>query len=106
VDVCVTGVALQTGKPRFHKSLYQAQYLDRLKERLADIALATSAAPTYFKAARLENSEAIIDGGICANNSAIVAIVDAMGFERPSLTHGKRPTSIKDVWLMSIGTGE
>ena len=105
VDVCITGVSLQTGRPRFHKSSYQNTYLERREERLADIALATSAAPTYFKAARLKHTETMVDGGLCANNPALVAIVDALGFERSSLTRGKRPDGIKDVWLLSIGTG-
>jgi len=105
-DVCITGVSLGLGKPRLHKSLYQTRYLDRQKERLADIALATSAAPTYFKAHRLRYSENIIDGGIFANNPAIVGIVDAIAFERPSKTRGKRTQKTSEVWLMSVGTGE
>ena len=105
-DVCITGVALQSGRPRFHKSLYQAANIGREKESLADIAMATSAAPTYFKAHNLKFSEKIIDGGICANNPSIVAIVDALNFERPSMTHGVKPAGLSDIVLVSIGTGE
>jgi patatin-like phospholipase/acyl hydrolase len=106
VDVCITGVVLQTGKPRFYKSLYQNRNIARQGERLADIAMATSAAPTYFKAHNLKSSEKIIDGGICANNPAIVAIVDAINFDRPSITNNARTKNISDVMLVSIGTGE
>jgi uncharacterized protein len=105
-DVCITGVALQSGKPRFHKSRYQARSIGRQKEKLLDIALATSAAPTYFKAHNLKSSEKIIDGGICANNPSIVAIVDALNFERPSMTSGAQATSLSDIVLVSVGTGE
>src|ERR1700687_5637555 len=41
-DVCIPGVVLRTGKPRFYKSLYQAANIGRQKEKLVDIALATS----------------------------------------------------------------
>src|SRR5215510_12553610 len=38
-DVCVTSVALQTGKPRFYKSGYLARNQGRIDEKLSDIAL-------------------------------------------------------------------
>lgn len=47
------------------------------------VARATSAAPTYFEPARLENGKsgdyfALIDGGVYANNPALCALVEAM----------------------------
>lgn len=105
-DVCITGVALQNGKPRFYKSLYQAANIGRQKEKLVDIALGTSAAPTYFEAHNLKYSDRIIDGGICANNPSVVALVDALNFERPSISNGVIARSITDIAMISIGTGE
>ncbi len=105
-DVCITGVALRTGKPRFYKSLYQAANIGRQKEKLVDIALATSAAPTYFAAHDLKFSERIIDGGICANNPSVVAIVDAINFERPSLVSNAIARALADIVMISVGTGE
>jgi patatin-like phospholipase/acyl hydrolase len=105
-DVCITGVALQTGKPRFHKSLYRAVYIGRIKERLRDIALATSAAPTYFEAHSLTHSDRIIDGGVCANNPAVIAIVDALNFERASMRGAEPARIMDDIVMMSVGTGE
>jgi uncharacterized protein len=105
-DVCITGVALPTGRPRFYKSLYQAINIRRRQEKLADIAIGTSAAPTYFKAHDLAFTKGMIDGGICANNPSVVAIVDALRFERPSLPNNVKANTLSDLVMVSIGTGE
>jgi patatin-like phospholipase/acyl hydrolase len=52
------------------------------------IALATSAAPTYFPAYRGIDSLRLIDGGVWANNPTVVAIVEAystLGVNLPSI---------------------
>lgn len=67
--VLITSVNLDNAKPRFHKSDYFQRNTERTNEKLKDIAMATSAAPTYFKAKTtgLKHSHGLIDGGICAN---------------------------------------
>ncbi len=106
-DVCITGVALNNAKPRFHKTDYLARNRARLDEKLIDVALATSAAPTYFKAHTMVHSTSIIDGGVCANNPALVAIVDSLQFERPSKRGTPQAQDLKnDLVMLSIGTGE
>jgi uncharacterized protein len=47
------------------------------RERAVNVALATAAAPTYFRAHVMPNGAALIDGGIWANNPAGVAAVEA-----------------------------
>jgi patatin-like phospholipase/acyl hydrolase len=59
------------------------------------VALATSAAPTYFPACREVDGLRLIDGGVWANNPAMVAIIEAVG------TLGVRVDGIR---LLSIGT--
>jgi uncharacterized protein len=66
--------------------------------KLAAVGRATSAAPTYFPPAQIENragqSFAMIDGGVFANNPALCAIVEAI-----HLYHSRK------LLVVSIGTG-
>lgn len=62
--------------------LFRTPHLPHLKrdwrERAVDVALATTAAPTYFPAMSLRGAR-LIDGGILANNPAMVAVAEAVG---------------------------
>ena len=82
---------------RLHKSKYFGSNTTRLDEKLVDIALATSAAPTYFPSHDLKHSHALVDGGICANNPAMIGLIDAL-----SLTD----RDIAKIRMISIGTGK
>ncbi len=68
---------------------------------LRDIALATSAAPTYFEPHKVPFEEnnylSFIDGGLFANNPTMCAIIDARVFFEKSE---------KDINIVSLGTGE
>jgi uncharacterized protein len=71
---------------------------DKYDFKLAEIARATSAAPTYFPPATIHNRAGqaftIIDGGVFANNPTICAIVEAY-----HLYHST------DFLIVSLGTG-
>lgn len=96
--VCITSVSAQNGKPRFYKSGYFDRNRARLDETLVDIALATSAAPTYFTTySPSQHSYALVDGGICANNPAMVALIEAMQLNNHSLD---------SIRMVSVGTGD
>jgi patatin-like phospholipase/acyl hydrolase len=74
---------------------------------LKDIARATSAAPTYFKPASIKsigNDELhhLVDGAMFANNPSLCAIVEA---RKTKFSQCPEPT-IKDIYLLSIGTGK
>lgn len=62
----------------------------------ADVALYTSAAPTYFPAA-----DGYIDGGVFANNPSLVAIAQAIS---QSNKQSER-ANIDEIVLLSVGTG-
>lgn len=96
-DLCITSVDVENASPRFHKSGYFDRNIPRLNEKLVDIALATSAAPTYFPLVNTKHSTNITDGGIVANNPSLVGLIDAMQI------NGK---NLDNIVLISIGTGE
>lgn len=63
----------------------------------ADIALYTSAAPTYFPSA-----DGYIDGGVFANNPSLVALAQAISQQNKAAERA----NIDDVVLLSVGTGK
>jgi len=110
-DLCVASISLIDAKPRLHKTDYFARNSGRLDETLVNVAMATSAAPSYFRARDTKHSANLVDGGLAANNPAVVvAIVDALQFERPSRRGSPRPEL--DVggdagpMMLSVGTGQ
>jgi patatin-like phospholipase/acyl hydrolase len=79
--------------------LFKTAHHERLKRDykvpMWKVALATSAAPTYFSSFRGINHMRLIDGGIWANNPTMVGVVEAVSMLGQSLD------SIK---VLSIGT--
>src|SRR5207237_10399076 len=59
-----------------------------------EAALATSAAPTFFPAMRIDGEEHV-DGGVCMNNPTLALVTRALKL-------GKKK---KDLFCVSIGTG-
>jgi len=96
-DLCITSVDVENASPRFHKSGYFDRNSPRLNEKLVNIALATSAAPTYFPLVNIKHSTNLTDGGIVANNPSLVGLIDAMQIKN---------NDFKNIILISIGTGE
>jgi patatin-like phospholipase/acyl hydrolase len=78
--------------------------------KLRDAARATSAAPTYFEAAKVwsihkrPKSFPLIDGGVFANNPALCAYAEARTVDFSTMDKPKNP-SAKDMFLVSISTG-
>lgn len=94
--LCITSVDVENGSPRFHKSDYFDRNVPRQDEKLVDLALASSSAPTFFSLTNTKHSNNLADGGVVANNPSLVGLVDAMLIT----------SNINDVVLLSIGTGE
>ncbi|PYP82245.1 MAG: hypothetical protein DMG65_26730 [Candidatus Angelobacter sp. Gp1-AA117] len=67
--------------------------------RIVDVALASSAAPTYFPSFQFEKGSDVrtyVDGGLWANNPVLVAVIYA---------HRHLGIPLKDMRLMSLGNG-
>ena len=62
-----------------------------------DVAIATSAAPTYFRAAGIKDQlgSKYVDGGVWANNPGMIGIIEAVAFLKQDIT---------DIRVLSIGT--
>jgi uncharacterized protein len=92
--VIVPAVNLTKGKPQMFKTDHHPDFkVDHLR-RVVDVALATSAAPTYFPIAKI-GDELFADGGLYANSPDLHALHEAEHFfEKKS----------EDVSILSIGS--
>ncbi len=100
-NVLVTAYDIELRRPHFFKS-DRAQTKPERDFHLADVARATSAAPTYFEPAQVrsraeDDPVALVDGGVFANNPAACALVEAI------CTYA---ADLSDMTFLSLGTGE
>lgn len=62
--------------------IFKTPHHERLKRdykiRMSDVALATSAAPTYFSSYRGVSGARLVDGGVWANNPVMVGVAEAV----------------------------
>ncbi len=70
---------LDTGEVHIYKTAHHQRFERDYKENVVDIALATSAAPTYFKTHFTSKGIPLVDGGIYANNPVGLSVVEAIG---------------------------
>lgn len=74
-----------------------------------DICRATSAAPTYFKPAKIQslfgNKLALIDGGVFANNPALCAYIEAMKTDFSNIDDKPIFPDFNNIVMISLGTG-
>lgn len=104
-DLLVTSYDMTKREPYFFKR-WRALESEALDYPIADAALATSAAPTYFPSHGVpvphESEErALVDGGVFAANPVIAAIAEALG------RSSDEPAELapEDLLVVSIGTG-
>lgn len=67
---------VQSGEVHIFKTPHSPRLTRDWKVKMVDVALATSAAPTYFPAATVDSAR-LIDGGVFANNPSVLAIAEA-----------------------------
>ena len=90
----VPTVNLTKGKPQIFKTPHHSDFKRDYQLPVVDIALATSAAPTYFPIARIKD-ELFADGGLYANSPDLIALHEAEHFFKIPL---------EDIHVLSIGT--
>lgn len=99
----ISSYDIRNARPHFFKQHKSSNEIYNFK--IKDVARATSAAPTYFEAARVKNKMGtpypLIDGGVFVNNPSLVAYSEVR-----TMTFGdlKNPTA-KDMLIVSVGTG-
>lgn len=77
VPTCIPSFDGRYGEPYIFKTPHHPDYKYDKNERLVDVALSTAAAPAYFAAVE-RNGYIFADGGIWANNPAMIGVVDAL----------------------------
>lgn len=92
--VLVPAVNLSKGKPQVFKTPHHPDFRLDLNLRVVDVALATSAAPTYFPLAEIGDS-LFADGGLYANSPDLLALHEATHFFK---------AKEESVRILSIGT--
>lgn len=92
--VVIPSVNLTKGGPKVFKTGHHPRFVLDWRLKVADVALATSAAPTYFPAHRI-GDELFADGGMFANSPDMIAMHEAEMFL------GARR---EDMHVLSVGT--
>ncbi len=74
----IPSLNLENGEVYIYKTAHHPRLERDYKEKAVDVALATSAAPTYFPAHRSATGTPLIDGGVWANNPVGMSVVEAI----------------------------
>lgn len=90
----IPAVNLTKGGPKVFKTGHHPRFIIDWRLKVVDVALATSAAPTYFPIHRI-GAELYADGGMFANSPDLIALHEAETF-----LDVKR----EDVRVLSVGT--
>ncbi len=92
--VGIPAVNVTSGRPQVFKTRHKAEWTRDWKYKVVDVALATSAAPTFFELAELDGQR-YADGGLYANAPDLLALHEAEHFfDVPS----------EAVRILSVGT--
>lgn len=94
--LCVPTFEGVHGEPWIYKTPHHPDYKKDRTERMTRVALATTAAPTYFESFENDGYR-MVDGGIWANNPVMNALVDALACY---------DIDRRQVQILSVGCGE
>ncbi len=94
VPLIIPAINTTTGSPKAFKTKFLSEFVQDQKYKLVDVALATSAAPTYFPLHQL-GAHRFADGGLIANSPALMGVHEAMH---------RLGIAPEDISVLSIGT--
>ncbi len=75
----IPSVNLENGDVHIYKTSHHPRLERDHKERMVDVALATTAAPSYLPTFTTSGGIPLLDGGLFANNPTGLAVVEAIG---------------------------
>lgn len=91
----VTSYDMENDDLRLLKTAHHPRLRNDYKLPMWQVALATSAAPTYFSACKAITNTRLVDGGVWANNPTMVGLTEAVSLLKVPLP---------DIRILSIGT--
>lgn len=75
--LCIPAFEGRNSEVFVYKTPHHADYKTDRYERMVDVALATAAAPSYFRPLE-HNGYTLVDGGVWANNPIMLAVIEAL----------------------------
>jgi len=94
-SVCIAAHELVAGTTRVFKDDHHKDLRGGDTWRVWKVAAATSAAPTYFAPVQVGAADSHVDGGVWANNPAMIGVIEALRYGN---------AQIEDVRMVSVGT--
>lgn len=105
--LCIPTFNLMSGIPRVFKFPHkEGKYKLDKYGKMVDVALATTAAPTYFPIAEIDNKY-YVDGGVWANNPALCGLQEALEYfvgEEKTLCGINEDKRFDEYAILSIGS--
>lgn len=78
INLCIPSIDCDNEKPVVFKTPHDPNFTRDTELKMLDVALATSAAPTFLPKHKLiELERNMVDGGLWANNPALVGVIEA-----------------------------
>jgi patatin-like phospholipase/acyl hydrolase len=94
VPLIISSYDLCNDEVHLFRTAHSARLTRDYRERMVDVALATSAAPTYLPAHHLRGLR-LVDGGVFANNPSILGVTEAVS---------EFGAALGDIRVLSMGT--
>lgn len=92
--ILVPAISYSNGQVKAFKTPHHNDFVRDHKYKLVDVALATSAAPTYFPIHVIEG-ERYVDGGLAVNSPVLMGVFEALNWLNQD---------IKNIHVMQVGT--